>query len=186
MQGKCAQNNVVYKAEVVTLNNKEGQGMLYVGLASGLWKLRLANHLASFRNVNKRDDTELSKFIWELQEKQINYKIKWSILGQESPYTKESKRCRLCLREKIEILKIKNEFPKRALNTRNTKCLHRSRHLLGKIQSGPKQPIPIQTNQIVQKDSQTRSQNHDKQAKNMASSGSSQGNKASGTEIKKK
>ena len=184
LQGKCTWSNVVYKAEVVTLNKNEGQGMLYVGLASGLWKLRLANHMASFRNVSKRDETELSKFIWELQDKAINFQIKWSILGQESPYSKESKRCRLCIREKIEIMKIKTDFPMRALNTRDTKCLHRSRHLLGKIQCRPKQMNNTQNNQLVQKESQSKSKSQNNQAKNRASTGASQLNLTSGSGIR--
>ena len=107
LEGKCTWKNVIYQAEVFTGNQVQSQGKLYVGLASGLWKLRFANHNYSFRNFEKREDTELSKYIWELKNKNVEYRINWKIIGQEPPYSKEAKKCRLCLREQIEIIKTK-------------------------------------------------------------------------------
>ena len=36
-------------------------------------------------------------------------------------------------------MKIKTEFPLRSLNSRDTKCLHRTKHLLGNFSGSPRQ-----------------------------------------------
>ena len=48
-------------------------------------------------------NTELSKFIWNLKDNEKAYKIKWSIAAQARAYSSESKRCNLCLSEKLFI-----------------------------------------------------------------------------------
>ena len=53
-----------------------------------------------------------------------------------SPYSKETKKCRLCTMERIEIMKLHKSEPQRALNKRDEligMCRHRRKHLLGMI-----------------------------------------------------
>ena len=68
MGGQCIQKDIVYRAEVCKFGEPRGQGKLYVGLASGLWKLRFATHKGSFNNEARKKDTELSKYIWSLKD----------------------------------------------------------------------------------------------------------------------
>ena len=49
--------------------------------------------------------TELSKYVWELKDKGEDFTIKWSVAAKASPYICGSKRCDLCLTEKLLIAK---------------------------------------------------------------------------------
>ena len=127
--------DVVYQAEVLLENQNVGGGQFYVGLAGGLFKLRLANHRQSFKNIRKRKDSKLSEFIWDLKDKGIQkYDIKWTVLAQESRFNRKSRRCQLCVREKLEILRKLKLNPGRTINKRDEifrRCLHRYKHFLG-------------------------------------------------------
>ena len=63
------------------------------------------NHTAFFKNKSKEKSTELSKYIWELKNSSINYDLKWSIACKAHPYTGGTRKCDLCLTEKLAIMK---------------------------------------------------------------------------------
>ena len=88
MEGNCIQFNIVYKAEVCEEGETKGQGKLYVGLASGEWKLCYNNHTKSFRERKCVGDSELGKHVWHLKDKGIKFKIHWEKLLNATPYTK--------------------------------------------------------------------------------------------------
>ena len=68
------------------------------------FKTRLGNHENSFKNRRKEKDTEHSRYIWDLKDKNItNYSIKWSIVKQTSAYNSVTNSCNLCLLEKLVI-----------------------------------------------------------------------------------
>ena len=46
---------------------------------------RYNNHTASFRNKNKEKSTELSKYIWELKDNNIQHNLKWRIASKAHP-----------------------------------------------------------------------------------------------------
>ena len=52
----------------------------------------------------KENSTELSKHIWGLKRAGKSYDIKWKILRRARAYSNCSKRCNLCLAEKLAIL----------------------------------------------------------------------------------
>ena len=107
-----------------------------MGQSSGSLKLRYNNHKNAFRNIDLRADTELSNYIWDLKTSNKSFHIQWRKILQEQPYSKISKKCKLCSREKVEILKAKKASPGRVLNSRTGilgPCLHRNKHLLGKV-----------------------------------------------------
>ena len=122
----CLSSSIVYTA-TVKHDNKEAK---YIGLASTSFKIRYRNHIQTFRNRNYSTSTSLSKFIWNLQDKNIKYNIDWKILSKAPTYNAESKRCQLCILEKTFIL-LANE--KTSLNKRHeilNKCKHRDKLLL--------------------------------------------------------
>ena len=125
---KCLAKSIVYKATVTTNDNKPDQ--TYIGLTSNTFKTRFANHKTSFTNVQKKHATELSKHVCQLKDKHIDYKIKWEIIKQASPYNNTSNRCNLCLWEKYFIIC----HPSLAtLNKRNelvSSCRHANKYLL--------------------------------------------------------
>ena len=92
----------IYQATVTTNDNKPDQ--TYVGLTANTFKTRFTNHKASFTSAKKKHSTELSKYIWRLNEKNIDHEIKWKILRRASAYSNTSNRCNLCLWEKYFII----------------------------------------------------------------------------------
>ena len=83
LDGKCLSSKIVYSVEVLIGNNQNGD--IYVGICEKEFKTRLDNHEISFKNRQKEKDNELSKYIWNLKDKNItNFSIKWSIVKQTS------------------------------------------------------------------------------------------------------
>ena len=62
------------------------------------------SHTSSFRNKRKEKSTKLSKNISELKNS-INYDLKWSIACKAHPYAGATRKCELCLTEKMAIVK---------------------------------------------------------------------------------
>ena len=102
----------------------------YIGLTENDFKTRYRNHTASFRHAKHRNSTELSKHIWTLKHNNIEHFISWRILASHSPYNSSSKRCNLCLKEKL-LITCRPELS--TLNKRNelvSSCRHRNKTLL--------------------------------------------------------
>ena len=125
LEGNCLASSLVYQATVTVQGKKEET---YIGLTAGTFKTRYNNHKSDFRL--KRNSTELSKYVWSLQDKGTQYSITWKIMTKAMPYSTSSKRCNLCLAEKYLIM-CKPEIS--SLNNRNelaSTCRHRRNHLL--------------------------------------------------------
>ena len=126
MDCNCLKKCIVYKAEVSSsLETKS-----YLGTAEDTFKTRFNNHKKSFKHRAYEKETELSKYIWSLKDESINYTIKWSVAATAIPYTCGSKRCDLCLTEKLLIAQAD---PKTLLNKRSeivSKCRHRNKFTL--------------------------------------------------------
>ena len=126
LQGKCLLREVVYQAVVESENKTE----TYVGLTATDFKTRWRNHQTSFSSERSKNNTELSKHIWELKDQNKHYKITWKILAKAKAYSNLSKRCNLCTAEKHFIL-TKPELA--SLNKRNeliSTCRHRRKFIL--------------------------------------------------------
>ena len=98
LSNKCITESDVYQA-TVTIKDKTTNRppQTYVGLTENSFKTRLANHKASFNSFDKRNATELSKYVWELKKKKKNYTIKWKLLKRAKPYNCASNRCNTLL-----------------------------------------------------------------------------------------
>ena len=126
VQGKCLTKNVIYEAKVVTNN----WTMSYIGQASTTFKARFTQHRSDMNLREKCQKTTLSKYVWKLKDEGTPYRIQWSIVRQAQPYSPMSKRCNLCLYEKLYIIRSHKQS---TLNSRNelvSKCRHRKKHLL--------------------------------------------------------
>ena len=105
LSNKCITESVVYQATVTTKDKTTNRPpQTYVGLTENSFKTRLANHKTSFNSFDKRNAIELSKYVWELKNRNIHYTIKWKILKRAKPYNCASNRCNLCLWEKYFII----------------------------------------------------------------------------------
>ena len=128
LNGNCMTTSVVYQATVKRQDNNKEE--TYIGLTEGTFKNRFTAHKSDFKNISQRNKTALSKYIWMLKDKKIQYQIRWKILAHAKPYSTSSKRCNLCLTEKFFII-FKPEAS--SLNERNelaSSCRHRRKHLL--------------------------------------------------------
>ena len=75
----------------------------YYGTCENTFKERYNNHNCSFRNKSRQKNTELSKYIWELKKKDINYFINWNIAMKSQKCVCGSRKCDLCICEKLLI-----------------------------------------------------------------------------------
>ena len=89
----------------------------YMGMTGNNLKTWYYNHLKSFKNKRYKDETELSKYIWKLKEKEVEHTITWKKLRNSNTCQRHSGLCNLCLMEKIEILLSKAK-PSTQLNSR--------------------------------------------------------------------
>ena len=75
----------------------------YYGTCEKSFKERYNNHTSSFKNKSRQKSTELSNYIWELNENAENYTIYWLIAMKAHPYICGTRKCDLCLCEKLMI-----------------------------------------------------------------------------------
>ena len=115
----CLKSNVVYKATV----QHDGNTQHYIGMTENTFKTRYTLHKSSVKHSKNRNQTELSNLIWTLKDKDISYKLTWSIIDQARPYQPGKRTCNLCLSEKYHILVNPNLINRKSelLN----KCPHR-------------------------------------------------------------
>ena len=90
--------------------------------------------------------TVLSKYMWDLNGKEVEHEVSWSIASIVKPYSRETKKCQLF---NIEKTLIANQGPARELNRRwkiMTRCRHRDSHLLTNWVSScqQQQGVPLQ------------------------------------------
>ena len=129
LEGNCKERNIIYQAEVTTPQSKE----TYIGLCDTTFKERYRNHTCSFRNERYKNAIELSKYIWGLKDRKINYEIRWRKIRQARSYSNINKKCNLCLCEKYFII-CKPEMS--TLNQRNeltSICRHSKKFLLNTV-----------------------------------------------------
>ena len=98
LDGKCLHECILYQANVITNNECKK----YLRAAEGEFKLRYNNHTMSFRHKNY---TQLSKYLWKLKEEDVDCNLYWSIKACAPPYKYGTRKCNLCLTEKIIIVR---------------------------------------------------------------------------------
>ena len=88
-----------------------------------------SNHKKSFNVPLYKHDTKLSTEYWTVKIKQLNPQISWNI-GMYKSYIPTSKRCNLCLTEKLETL---DDPDKNLMNKRSQitfQCRHKNKYRL--------------------------------------------------------
>ena len=123
LDNKCPTSKIVYSAKITT-NNKQ-QSKVHCGIKETEFKTRFNNHKKSFRHRRNEKDTELSRYIWELKDKHMEYQIRWSIARISSGYNPEMKSCNLCL---LEELLLCNFSDKSRLTIKQLDLVPRCRH----------------------------------------------------------
>ena len=123
---------IVYKATVSVPDAPAEPTKIYYGLTEEDFKKRYYNHKHSFTHAEKRYATELSKHMWDLQDRRMEGKIKWEIAKRSTPYKCGTRRCDLCLSEKLLIA---SADPSKLLNKRSeliSACRHKNKYRMNK------------------------------------------------------
>ena len=102
LNGQYQIGEVVYES-TLTSDQQNYKDKKCFGIAEESFKGRLYNHNLSFRNEFYKNDTELSKELWQMKMKNYTPKITWRIIRKCLPYNYNSRKCYLCLNEKLEI-----------------------------------------------------------------------------------
>ena len=126
MGGKCLSDSIVYRAELKVGENTKN----YIGMTDGAFKTRYRNHKNSFTNINKKQETALSKVVWDLGANG-EPNVSWTILKKCNKYAAGMKMCSLCLSEKLQILNACND--KDNVNKKSeaiSLCVHRNKYKL--------------------------------------------------------
>ena len=120
LKGECLKTNVIYEATITA--NRETK--LYIGSTGNSFKSRYNQHSHSFNNRNA-NETELSKYIWQLKDKNKEYTISWRLLRQiRSGGKTVSKICSTCNLEKLEIALARKQSLLNKRSELNSKCPH--------------------------------------------------------------
>ena len=133
LNGECLSTNTLY-AGTITSNIPNYGEKEYAGLSAPPWKQRLGNHTLSF-NDRQYAKCEIAKEVWRIKDEGGVFKIVWRIIGHAPAYTPVSKKCSLCLSEKLYIAEnINNNL----INHRDeliSKCRHRNKYALSLLSS---------------------------------------------------
>ena len=123
LEGNCLIKDIVYMTTVKTDANTSS----YVGMTGKNFKTSYYNHIKSFKNKRYKNETQLSKYIWKLKEKEVEHTITWKKLCQFNTCQRRSGLYNLCVEEKVEIL-LSQVKPPTQLNRRFevSTCRHMS------------------------------------------------------------
>ena len=123
MKGACLKEVLVYYT-TISWNDKNYKPKLYKGSCETSFKKRYSNHNKSFIVPLYKHDTKLPIKYWNLKMKQLNPQTSWKIKGIYKSYIPTSKRCKLCLTEKLEIL----DDPDKNLLNKRSEIISQRRH----------------------------------------------------------
>ena len=102
LNGDCRKESVICKCTATTCNSKN----VNLGLTEGEFKKqRYYAHVKSFKNEFYTNSTTLSSYVWEMKKrKNVAPAITCEVLRTVKKYSNITKRCSLCLHEKLAIL----------------------------------------------------------------------------------
>ena len=126
---QCQIGEVVYKG-ILSSNQPNYKEKKHFGNGEESFKGRLYNHNLSFRNKFFKNYTELSKQLWEIKMKNYTPKITWKIIRKCLPYNYNSRKCYLCLNEKLEIALYEGENLLNKKTELISKCRHQNKFML--------------------------------------------------------
>ena len=83
--------------------------MTYIGLTGDSFKTRFNGHTATFRNRESNMST-LSSYVWDMEDKNANYEIKWKIEKKAMMYKPGASYCDLCVSEKHYVFQKSSKY----------------------------------------------------------------------------
>ena len=119
MSGSCLKSAIIYKATV----SSEVESKFYIRATEQTFKKRYPKHKDALQKKESKESTSLSTYVWNLRDLNQEPTIKWEVIRQCMPYTCGSRRCDICLSEKLCIL----ESDENCIN-KNTELMQKCRH----------------------------------------------------------
>ena len=101
--GKCMEGNTVYSCKGLKPNGSIKWE--YLGITKGSIKEWISNHYTSFKKIERKNETELSKKMWKEKEEQIVTTLNWSKIAYAKARSANQKSCNLCNKETLLILR---------------------------------------------------------------------------------
>ena len=89
----------IYQATVETKTRKE----TYVGLSAPPFKNRFYGHKGSFTHENRRKETNIKKYNWQLKDENLPFTLTWKIVSRAQPFSQVTGVYQMCTREKLFI-----------------------------------------------------------------------------------
>ena len=126
MNSECLVQSIVYRATVRSQDTEKD----YTGLTASTFKQHFNSHQHSMRHRKHQHSIALSNYVWSLKDQDIAFDIKWTVLRKAAAYRNTTRRCNLCIPEKLEIMKADKD---RSLNKRSelvSKCRHENQFYL--------------------------------------------------------
>ena len=102
LDGDCLAKEVVYEA-TVNSDLPRYEPTIYKGITERIIKERIKEHRKTFNNRKYISESELTKEIWRIKDEGGIPEVKWRIVRKTKTYNPKSKRCALCLHEKLGI-----------------------------------------------------------------------------------
>ena len=126
--GECNENGVIYEAKVTT---SDGKTESYVGLAKK-FKQRYSKHKKAIKDREADGQTSLSRYIWDRKDRQLSPVVTWRFLERNIPdFNPVSAKCKLCTREKFQIVLNPNVATLNQRTEMFASCRHKEAYLLG-------------------------------------------------------
>ena len=126
MANQYQEKSLGYKAVETSIQEKKA----YIRLTEHAFKQRYSSYQTSFRHQRYEQNTELSKHIWSLKKKDKTYNIEWEI-GEKAPaYANKTKKCQLCLTEKLKIITADRKITSNRRGELVSKCRHQKKFYL--------------------------------------------------------
>ena len=101
----------------------------YIRILSTEFKKRVSKHKTDFKIRKYENSTELSKYIWQLKDKNEKFSLSWKIINRSRSLRNGDKACRLCIKEAALILQAGKDHLNKRKEITST-CRHRKKHLL--------------------------------------------------------
>ena len=132
LNGHCLTPETLYQA-TVTSNLPRYKDRLYKGITERETKERMKEHKKHFSNRKYRGESELAKEVWRIKDEGGAPEVTWKIIRRAKTYNPNTKRCTLCLHEKLAIAEHEG---KDMLNKRSetvAKCMHQRKYELARL-----------------------------------------------------
>ena len=147
--GECVNKELVYEAHV-HVDRPNAVTKVYYGLTCNTFKTRHNRHNETFRKKKFYDETELSKYLWKLKEKNINFRTEWKLKEHARPFKPGDKFCSLCNAEKKAIILGDRRKTLNKLSEFIAKCRHKKKYMLSSIDYGNHSSQSTTGNKIIQ------------------------------------